>query len=78
MVERFMKRERGSKIGLSSVVGALLLIVLVVVGIGLIFAFVVPFVQKNLEDTKTCADIIGKVELNPCSPLPKILFLFPV
>mgnify|MGYP001610463709 CR=1 FL=1 len=62
MVRGFKKR---GKKGLSAIVGALLLILLVVVGIGLIFAFVVPFVKNNLEDVKTCADIIGKVELNP-------------
>ena len=53
------------KNGLSAVVGALLLIILVVVAVGFVFAFVVPFVKNNLEDTKTCSDVIGKVELNP-------------
>jgi len=59
MNKRLLKCKRSQ----SQIISTVLLILLVIVAAGLIFAFVVPFVKNRLS-SGNCLDVIGKVEIS--------------
>ncbi len=65
MVKKSLIKKEFDKRGISGVVETILLILLVVVAIGILVAFLVPFVNKNLDQAGTCLDTLNQVKLNP-------------
>lgn len=55
--------KRNSKRSQSELISSVLLILLVVIGIMIIFAFVIPFV-KNKLNSGDCLDVAGKIEIS--------------
>lgn len=53
------------KKGISGVVETILLILIVVIAIGILVAFLIPFVRKNLDEAGSCIDTINQIKLNP-------------
>lgn len=52
------------KRGLSPVIAVVLLLMITVVAAGLIVAFVVPFVSKNLDTSGECFDVLGDLSFD--------------
>ena len=51
-----------NKRGVSAVIATVLLIMITVVAAGLIFSFVIPFVNQHTEDASDCFEVFGGLE----------------
>lgn len=51
-----------NKIGVSAVIATVLLIMITVVSAGLIFSFVIPFVNQQTEEASDCFAVFGGLE----------------
>lgn len=52
------------KRGVSDVIATVLMIMLVIVAVGIVFGFVIPFVQNNLEGAGSCIEIFDAIDIN--------------
>ena len=54
--------------GVSPVIATVLLVVLTLVAVGILAAFLIPFVNDSFKDSKECFDVLGKVKFDMDSP----------
>ena len=50
--------------GVSPVIATVLLVVLTLVAVGILAAFIIPFVNDSFKDSKECFDVLGKVKFD--------------
>jgi hypothetical protein len=50
--------------GMSTVVSTVIMIALVIAAVAVVWGFVYPMIEENLESSGDCQDIVGKIELN--------------